>query len=186
MKKIVSVFKDSAAELKNVRCLTFTGILAALFVILDILSFRPVPYIKLNFNFIAVAAAGMLFGPVPAAMTAVSGDLIGCILSGQAPILPLTVTAALEGLVYGALLYRKRGIRLVTLSIIARVIDSGVICLLLNTAILMQFGFMSRTRQQFILRYGAVSTELILYIFVIMTLLPAVRVLYEHKHNSHM
>lgn len=186
MKKFLSVFKDSAAELKNVRCLTVTGILVAVFIVLDTLSFRPVPYIKFNFNFIALATVGMLFGPVPSVMAAAAGDLIGCILSGDAPLIPLSLTAMLEGFVYGTLLYRQKGIRLVTFSIIARVIDSGVICLLLNTEILMHFGFMSRTNEQFKLRYGAVSTELILYIVVIMILMPAIREIYERNRNSHI
>ncbi len=188
MKNFLSNFKSSAAELKNVRCLTVTGILVAVFIVLDMFSFRPVEYIKFNFAFIALAAVGMLFGPVPAVMAAIAGDLIGCILSGQAPIVPLSVTAMLEGFLYGIMLYKKNGMKLVIFSIVSRVIDSAVICLLLNTAILMHFGFMSNTSAQFIIRYGAVSTELILYVFVIMTLMPTIQVLYERtfKHRSHM
>lgn len=179
MKKFLSRFKESAAELKNVRCLTVTGILTAMFIVLDMFSFRPMEFIKINFAFTALAMVGMLFGSVPAMLSALAGDIIGCILSGQAPIVPLSLTAVLEGFLYGAVLYKKSGMKLVIASIIARVLDSAVICLVLNTAILMHFGFMSKTSAQLYIRYGKLSTELVFFIPLIIFLLPAVQRLYE-------
>lgn len=188
MKKILSGFKESAAELKNVRCLTVTGIMVAVFILLDMCSIRVGDFIKVNFNFTAIAVVGMLFGPVPAVLASIAGDLIGCILSGQAPIIPLSLTSMLEGLLYGALLYKKSGLKLVIFSITARVIDSAVICLIFNTAILMHFGFMSKTAAQLYMRYGKLSTELVFFIPLIIFLLPAVQRLYERnfRHKTRL
>ncbi len=178
MKSFFSCFKSSARELKNVRCITVTGILIAAFVVLDMCSFRIGDFIKINLAFTAVASVGMLFGPVPAMMAGVAGDLIGCIFSGQAPLLPLTVTAALEGLLYGVCLYKKDGARLVIFSVVSRLLDSAVISLILNTAILMWAGFMSQTLQQLYIRYGKTAAELVLFIPIMIVFMPAVKIIY--------
>ncbi len=174
MKSFFSMFKDSAGELKSVRCLTVTGILIAVFIVLDMCSFRIGDFVKVNFAFVALASVGMLFGPVVSAMAAFAGDFIGCILSGQAPVPLLTLTAILEGIIYGIFLYKKDGIKLVTFSVISRVADSLIISLLLNTPILMYYGFMSKTTEQLYVRYGKTATELVVFIPLMMVIMPAV------------
>ena len=179
MKSFFSTFKDSAAELKNIRCLTVTGILVAIFIILDMFSIRIGDFIKVNFAFTALASVGMLFGPVPAMLAALAGDLIGCILSGQAPLPLLSCTAVLEGLLYGIMLYKQNGVKLVTMSVIARVIDSAVISLLLNTMVLRYYNFMSRTAEQFYIRCGKIGAELIVFIPLVIIVMPAVSAVYS-------
>ena len=168
MKSFFSTFKDSAAELKNIRCLTVTGILVAIFIILDMFSIRIGDFIKINFAFVALSSVGMLFGPVPAMLAALAGDLIGCILGGQAPLPLLSLTAVAEGLLYGIMLYRKTGVKLVTMSVISRVVDSAVISLVLNTLVLRHYNFMSPTAEQFYIRCGKIATELIFFIPLMM------------------
>ncbi len=186
MKSFFSMFRSSAEELKNVRCLTVTGILVAAFVVLDMCSFKIGDFIKINLAFTAVASVGMLFGPVPAMLAGVAGDLIGCIFSGQAPLPLLICTAALEGLLYGVCLYKKDGARLVIFSIVSRLLDSAVISLVLNTAILMSAGFMSRTSEQLYIRYGKTATELIFFIPLMIAVMPSVKAAYGKvvKHKS--
>ena len=179
MKSFFSTFKDSAAELKNVRCLTTSGILVAVYIVLDMFSLRIGESVKINFDFIVTAVIGMLFGPVPAILAAVAGDFVGCIITGTSPLPLLSLLEVLKGLLYGTMLYKKSGVKLVTFSIIARVIDSAVICLVLNTAILMYYGFLSRTSQQLYLRYGKLATELIFFIPLMIFLMPAVCEAYE-------
>ena len=179
MKSFFSMFKQSAGELKNIRCLTVTGILVAIFIVLDMCSFKVGDFIKINFAFVALSSIGMLFGPVPAVLAALAGDLIGCILSGQAPLPLLSCTAMLEGLLYGIFLYKKDGIKLVTMSIIARVVDSLIISLVLNTAILMHYGFMTQTTEQLYLRYGKIATELIFFIPLMIAVMPMVNNIYR-------
>ena len=179
MKSFFSTFKDSAAELKSVRCLTVTGILVAIFIILDMFSIRIGDFIKVNFAFTALASVGMLFGPVPAMLAALAGDLIGCILGGQAPLPLLSLTAVLEGLLYGVMLYKRSGVKLVTMSVIARIADSAVISLVLNTAVLRYYGFMTTTAEQLYIRCGKIAMELIVFIPLVIVVMPAVAAVYD-------
>ena len=179
MKSFFSMFKQSAGELKNIRCLAITGILVAFFIVLDMNAVKIGDFIKINFAFIALAPIGMLFGPVPAVLAAIAGDLIGCIFSGQAPLPLLSCTAMLEGLLYGIFLYRKDGIKLVTMTIISRVIDSAVISLVLNTVILRYYGFMSTTAEQFYIRCGKIATELVFFIPLMIAVMPMVNNIYR-------
>ncbi len=183
MKSFFSTFKDSAQELKSVRCLTVTGILVAIFIILDMFSIRIGDFIKVNFAFTALASVGMLFGPVPAMLAALAGDLIGCILGGQAPLPLLSCTAVLEGLLFGVMLYKRNGVKLVTMSVIARVIDSAVISLVLNTFVLRHYGFMSSTAEQFYIRCGKIATELIVFIPLVIVVMPAVLAVYNRIYK---
>ena len=179
MKSFFSMFKDSAAELKNIRCLTVTGILVAVFILLDMYSIRIGDFAKINLAFLALASVGALFGPVPAMLAALAGDLIGCILGGQTPLPLLSLTAIAEGLVYGVLLYKKQAAKLVVFSIIARLIDSAMISLLLNTAVLIHYGFMSNTSQQFYIRFIKIVGELVFFIPAMIAVIPTVSVIYS-------
>ncbi len=183
MKSFFSTFKSSAAELKNVRCLTVTGILVAIFIILDMFSIKIGDFIKVNFAFAALASIGMLFGPVPAMLAALAGDLIGCILGGQAPLPLLSCTAVLEGLLYGIMLYKQSGTKLVARSVIARVVDSAVISLVLNTFVLRYYGFMSTTAEQFYIRCGKIAAELIVFIPIVVIIMPSVIAIYNRVFN---
>ncbi len=185
MKSFFSTFKDSAAELKSIRCLTITGILVAIFIILDMFSIRIGDFIKVNFAFVALASVGMLFGPVPTMLAALAGDLIGCILGGQAPLPLLSCTAVLEGLLYGVMLYRRNGKKLIIMSVVTRLIDSAVISLILNTLVLQYYNFMSTTAEQFYIRCGKIATELIFFIPLMIIVMPAVTAVYDRifKHK---
>jgi len=179
MKSFFSTFKDSAAELKTIRCIAVTGILIAFFICFDMTSIKIGDFIKVNFAFVFLASVGMLFGPVPAMLAALAGDFIGCILSGQAPLPLLSCTAVLEGLLYGVMLYKKTGVKLVTMAVIARVADSAVISLLLNTMVLRYYNFMSSTAEQFYIRCGKIAMELIVFIPLVIIVLPAVASVYS-------
>ena len=91
--------------------LTLTAMLTAVYFVLD----RAIPPVteslKLTFAFLAVLAAAIWLGPVSAALVGGLGDLLGSLLIPfGAPIPLLTVSAALEGLALGFLLYEKRGV----------------------------------------------------------------------------
>ncbi len=179
MKGFFSVFTSSAKELKSAKCLAMAGLMTALFIILDMFSFKVGAFLKINVAFFALAVVGMFFGPVPATLAAIAGDLIGCLVSGQAPFPLLTVTAALEGLVFGICLYKREGKKLAVMAVVARLIDSFVINLLLNTAILMSAGFMSNTKEQFFIRLSAISLQAVVYCILCAAVLPAVQVIYK-------
>lgn len=89
--------------------LCILGIMVALKIVLErVLSISMGDYLRISFSFIPVAVTGMLMGPVASTLVAVVADLLGTLISGQAPFPPLTVVAALTGFFYGAFFYRKK------------------------------------------------------------------------------
>ena len=121
------------------------GALAALNVIAaEILKFPVIPKVlELNFGFVPLAVAGMLFGPLPAVLTAVVGDVVGAaIFSGGDFYLGYTLTAALTGLFYGLFLHapaegKKRLIRVIA----AQALVSLICFAGLNTLWAWQMGY---------------------------------------------
>ena len=91
---------------------TLTAMLTAVYFVLDrLLVIYPVPTVKVTFAFLAVLAAAIWLGPVSAALVGGLGDLLGSLLLAVgAPMPLLTVSAALEGLALGLLLYEKGGV----------------------------------------------------------------------------
>ena len=84
------------------------GVLAALNVIAaEILKFPIIPKVlELNFGFVPLAVAGMLFGPAAAVLVGIVGDIVGAaIFSAGDFYFGYTLTAALTGLFYGLLLH---------------------------------------------------------------------------------
>lgn len=100
------MFKKSANELKSVKCLTVTGVLVAAYVTLNspLLSYNT-DVLKITFGFLALAAIGMLFGPVVAVIAAFPCDIVTALI-GHLGINPIfTAPKILEGLIYGIFLY---------------------------------------------------------------------------------
>ncbi len=86
---------------------------------------------KIGFNFIPIALAAMLYGPLCAATVAALGDFLGAILFPIGPYFPgFTITAALTGLLFGFLLRKNRSISRICLCVTVKEIVLG---LLLNT-----------------------------------------------------
>lgn len=87
--------------------------------------------LKIGFAFVPVALAGMILGPIPAAIVAAVADFLGAILFPIGQFFPgFTLTAFLNGLLYGIFLYKKADMKSVVLSaVITQILGS----LLLNT-----------------------------------------------------
>jgi ECF transporter S component (folate family) len=166
----------------DIQNLVTLGMLLATFIVLDYLTIRVGTGMKFNLSFLAVAIAGALYGPLPTALMCVAGDILVCILGGEAPLWQLTITAALTGFVYGFILYGRTGKNLALFSIFARIADSIIISIGLNTMILMQAGFMSPTLPAFITRLTKALIEIPIYSLVLAVLLPQI-VLLHHKIN---
>lgn len=67
------------------------------------------PLVQINFSFVPVVLAALLYGPIPAAVVGGLGDFLGAILFPAGAYFPgFTLTAVLAGLVYGFFLYRKQ------------------------------------------------------------------------------
>lgn len=109
MKKIVTLFTDSAQEFRKVRTLTMCGLLAALaFALESVASIQIGPYIKIGFSGIPNEIADFLFGPVVGSFFSGAMDVFKLIVKPTGPWIPgLTLDAFLAGLVYGIFLYKK-------------------------------------------------------------------------------
>lgn len=84
------------------------GLLIALEVVLTRFLSIQLPTMRIGFGFLPVAVTAMLFGPITAAGAAVLGDLIGFFLfPAGSYFFGFTVSAAIRGLIFGLLLYRK-------------------------------------------------------------------------------
>jgi len=142
----LSIFRQSAKHLKSVRSLTAAGVLVAAYIVLKAYATVKISAsLRISFAFIALAAIGMLFGPVVSVIAAVPCDIIGAVMQGNAIWPELTLIIMFEGLVYGTLLYcfdAKKPIKL----IIAQGVVVLVSHLVLNTAVLYRYGIIGGSR----------------------------------------
>lgn len=89
--------------------LAIVAMLVAFHVIFTHLIAINTPIMKIGFGFAATAVCAMAYGPVWAAVCGAMSDLIGATLFPTGPYFPgFTLTAALTGVIFGLLLYRKR------------------------------------------------------------------------------
>ena len=86
------------------------AMMIALEVVLSRLLAIPVgDSLKFAFNFVPVAVAAYLYGPIASLIVAAVGDLIGSLIFPVGAYFPgFTVTAALTGLCFGLFLHDKR------------------------------------------------------------------------------
>lgn len=92
--------------------MALTAMLTALYFVCDrLLVIYPVPSVKVTFAFLAILAAAVWLGPVSAALVGGLGDLLGSLLMPAGTPMPLlTVSAVLEGLILGWLLFERPGV----------------------------------------------------------------------------
>lgn len=160
MKSFFDLFKESYKEITgrgttvNILNITVTGLLIALSMAIESL-YIPVPFGKLNFAFIAIAAIGMLFGPTVAFFAGAMCDVLGFLMRPDGGFLPIYILIAMfQGLIYGLVLYRKWGnmssadnstgkrfTEFMVRIVIARLLDVIIINLLCNTAANLHYGF---------------------------------------------
>lgn len=121
---------------KNKKIVTKEICVLALLTAVGIVLNRFVPVVnlwstKIDFSFVAVMLAASLTGPIGGAVVGGLIDFIGAVLFPVGPYFPgFTVTAALTGLVFGLLLYKKCNF----LRILIAVLSTQLVCgLLLNS-----------------------------------------------------
>ena len=115
----------------STRLLTALSLLAAMNVVFARFLSIQAWNVRIGFSFLPIALAGMLFGPLPAAIVGAVGDVVGAILFPTGAYFPgFTLTAFINGAIFGLCLYKKRG----GLNIIAAVLLNQIVCsLLLNS-----------------------------------------------------
>ena len=89
--------------------LVFMALLVALNIVLE----RFVGWVGVNtaygISFVAIIFAAVQYGPVGAVLVSCLGDVLGTVLSGRVPVIGFTITAAVQGIIYGIVLYKRRG-----------------------------------------------------------------------------
>ena len=101
-------FGKSAFELRSIRCLTVTGVLIALDLVLKLLSINITNDLKITFAYLALATIGMLYGPTVAFIAGALTDIIGFFIKtdGGGGFSPLfTLIEAIGAMIYGIFLY---------------------------------------------------------------------------------
>ena len=91
----------------------FDYVFMALLVALNIVLERFIGFVGVStaygISFIAVIFAAVQYGPVGAVLVSCLGDVLGTVLSGRVPVIGFTITAAVQGIIYGLVLYKKIG-----------------------------------------------------------------------------
>lgn len=107
------------------------GILLAMEIILSRFFSISAWNMKIGFNFVPIAVAAILFGPIAGGTVAALGDFVGAILFPIGAYFPgFTLTAFLDGIILGAFLHRKQTVVRVLSAVAANQLVLG---LLINT-----------------------------------------------------
>lgn len=115
----------------STKTITMLGVLIALEIILNRFLSINAWNIKIGFNFIPIAIAAIIYGPISAAIVGGLGDFIGAILFPIGAYFPgFTLTSALIGMVLGLFLHHKQSIIRIILAV---GINQFILGLCLNT-----------------------------------------------------
>ena len=93
----------------SARPVVLAGLFTALTVLFTYVFALQTPFVRFSFGFLPLALYGAMAGPWRAAGVAAAADLLGVFLFGGGNFFPgFTLSAALEGLCYGALFHGNR------------------------------------------------------------------------------
>lgn len=90
--------------------ITYIAVLIALQVVIGRFAGIMTPIVSINLSFIPLVINAIVFGPVSSTISAAAADVLGAFLfpQGLGTFFPgYTLSAALNGLIYGLILYRK-------------------------------------------------------------------------------
>lgn len=105
-------FGKSALELKSLRCITVTGVIIALDLVLKLVSIKITSDLKITFAYLGLATIGMLFGPTVAFLAGTITDILGYLLNSEGGFSPLfTLVEAVGAMIYGIFLYDLKPLR---------------------------------------------------------------------------
>ncbi|MBR5045089.1 MAG: folate family ECF transporter S component [Oscillospiraceae bacterium] len=203
MKGFFNLFKLSAKELfgekKRVTIinLVICSMLIALSMVIEALSV-DLPFGKINFAFIPLAAIGMLFGPTVGIVAGGICDVLGFLVHPSGAFLPLyTLIGMFQGMIYGLVLYRRWGdvysdetsgrlfglkVTQLGLRIVgARLLDVLIVNMIFNTTANIHYGFIPYKSLPVIIatRLGKNLLELAADLPLMFVVLPFVLVLYS-------
>lgn len=104
----MKTLRDSFHELQNVKSLTVASLLLALGVALGFYQLQLTDFIRISFSYLPHELASMFFGPVVGGVFGGVMDVLKYIVNPTGPFFPgFSISAAVNGLIYGAVLYKK-------------------------------------------------------------------------------
>lgn len=147
-RRIADDFMLSAREFQKLRTLVACSLLLALGIVLNLYATIQInETIKVSTSFIALAAIGLLFGPVPAMVSGGLIDVVSFMFKPQGAFFPgFTLSYILSGSLYGLLLYRRRVKSLFILAPLSKLLVNVLFNLVLNTywlTIVYGYGFLA-------------------------------------------
>ena len=171
--KVYKSVSDSYRDLKQIRVLCCLSMLVALGIVLDFTSgIYITPEIKITFSFLAIAVAGSLLGPVPAMICGALIDLLMYLIKPVGAFFPgYTLSAILSGLIFGIILYRQQGKKVIFLAPLAKLLVNIFINILLNTCWLKIFTGKAYTvllGARIIKNIAAWPVESVILVFIVM------------------
>lgn len=105
---MLKTLTESQSELKELKCLTTVSLLTAMGILLHMFSIPITDVIRVGLGFLCTVAIAYLYGPVPAAMSAVTVDIVASFIRPTGPFFPgFTLSSCFVGLIYGFVLYGK-------------------------------------------------------------------------------
>lgn len=109
MNNIITGIRESSAEIRNVKSMTGGAMLTALGVILAFVRIVVSNILEISFGFLALAVAGMLYGPVMGGIVGMIADVIGYFVKPNGPFfIGFTLSRFLSGFIFGLFLYKKK------------------------------------------------------------------------------
>lgn len=144
MNKFITLFKDSAKELKKTRCITLAAMLGATAIVLSQFTIVVSDFLKIGFAFLPNRIVYYLFGPFVGIIYGAAMDILTYIVKPTGPFHPgFTINAAITGLIFGLILY-KRPLKL------SRIFIASTIKMIIVNIILNSYWISSITGKAFI------------------------------------
>ena len=105
-----SLWLQSLGEFKKLNVVVFCGMMCAVAMVLNMAASITVgPYIRIGFSGLPNQVVAYLFGPAVGGIFGASLDVIKYLINPEGPFFPgFTISAALGGIIYGAVLYKKK------------------------------------------------------------------------------
>ena len=105
-----SLWLRSLGEFRRLNVVAFCGMMCALAMVLNMVASISVgPYVRIGFSGLPNQVVAYLFGPAVGGIFGAALDVIKYLIKPDGAFFPgFTVSAALGGMIYGALLYKKK------------------------------------------------------------------------------
>jgi len=168
-------------SLKNTRVMVTCAMLLAVEVILNsTISIYVMPYLRITFGFLAVAMCAWLFGPLPAMAVNALSDFLVLLMQGRGGYYfpGFTLTALLEGLVYGLAFYKKGG-RLPNV-----LIAQGVVALFLHIGLNTVWIMMTQGKGLLAILPARAIANIVEYAIYVPLLIGALRLMERQFHRA--